>query len=121
MNSFLWVLQGLLAIHTAIGAVWKLSNSEQTVQSLSAIPHGAWLSLSVLEIVGAVCLILPAFSKSVASVAPIAATFIAAEMILFCILNLTSGSTNSGEITYWIVVAAVCAFVAYGRFVLTPL
>ena len=46
MNILLWVLQILLALHTAMGAVWKFSNSEQTVPSLKAIPHGAWLTLS---------------------------------------------------------------------------
>ena len=50
MNILLWVLQILLALHTAIGAVWKFFNSEQTVPSLKAIPHGVWLSLSVIEI-----------------------------------------------------------------------
>ena len=31
MNIFLWVLQIILALHTAVGAVWKFSHSaEQT-------------------------------------------------------------------------------------------
>jgi hypothetical protein len=34
---------------------------------------------------------------------------------------LSSGSTASGELVYWLVVAAICAFVAYGRFALEPL
>ena len=37
MNPTLWVLQSLLALHTAIGALWKFSNSEQAVPSLSAL------------------------------------------------------------------------------------
>ena len=44
VNVVLWILQVLLALHTAMGAVWKFSNSEQTVPSLQAIPHGAWLA-----------------------------------------------------------------------------
>ena len=83
MNILLWVLQILLAVHTVIGAVWKFSNSEQTVPSLSAIPHGAWLALSVFEFIFALCLILPAFYKPLAILAPIAAACIAAEMLLF--------------------------------------
>lgn len=40
MHILLWGLQILIAIHTAIGAVWKFSNSpEQTMPSLSAIPQ----------------------------------------------------------------------------------
>ena len=120
MNILLWVLQILLALHTVIGAVWKFSNSEQTVPSLSAIPHGAWLAMSVFELLCALGLILPAFYKPLAILAPIAAAFIAAEMLLFCGLHLSSGEANYGPMIYWLVVAAICAFIAYGRFVLKP-
>lgn len=42
------------------------------------------------------------------------------EMLLFCGLHLYSGDTNYGHIIYWLVVAAISAFIAYGRFVLKP-
>lgn len=121
MNIFLWVLQVLLALHTAMGAVWKFSNSEQTVPSLQAIPHGAWMALSVVELVCVLGLVLPFFSKRLAILAPLAALCIAAEMLLFSGMHLYSGAANHGEMIYWLVVAAVCAFIAYGRFVLKPL
>jgi hypothetical protein len=121
MNALLWVLQVLLALHTIMGAVWKLSNSEQTVPSLKAIPHGAWLALSVLELLCGLGLVLPALHKSLAILAPVAASCIAAEMLLFSGLHLRSRETNHGPMIYWLVVAALCAFVAYGRFVLRPL
>jgi hypothetical protein len=120
MNILLWVLQILLAVHTAVGAVWKFSNSEQTVPSLSAIPHGAWLAMSVVELLCALGLILPAFYKPVGILAPIAAAVIAAEMLLFCGVHISSGDANYGPMIYWLVVAAVCAFIAYGRFVVRP-
>lgn len=121
MNILLWILQILLAVHTVIGAIWKFSNSEQTVPSLSAIPHGVWLSLSVFELLCSVALILPAFNRSVAILAPIAALGIAAEMLLFCAVFFYSGATTYSQIIYWLVVAAICAFIAYGRLVLKPL
>lgn len=120
MNILLWILQVLLAIHTVIGAVWKFSNSEQTVPSLSAIPHGIWLAMSVVELVLSVGLILPAFNKSLGILAPIAALCIAAEMLLFSGVHIYSGETNYGPMIYWLVVAVICAFIAYGRFVLRP-
>lgn len=119
MNVVLWVLQILLALHTVAGAVWKLSNSEEAVPSLSALPHGVWASLGVLELLSAAGLVLAAVGP-LAPAAPIAAAFIAAEMLLFCVLHLTSGSTSHGEMVYWLVVAAVSAFIAYGRFVPSP-
>jgi hypothetical protein len=121
MNVFLWVLQVLLALHTAMGAVWKFSNSEQTVPSLQAIPHGAWLGMGVLELFLSLGLILPAFGASLAILAPIAAACIVAEMLLFSGLHVSSGSSKHGQMIYWLVVAVICAFVAYGRFVVEPL
>lgn len=120
MNIVLWVLQVLLALHTLIGAVWKLSNSEQTVPSLEALPHGVWTSLSVIEVLCAVGLVLPLY-KPLAILAPIAALVIAAEMLLFCGVHLASSAQEHGEMIYWLVVAGVAAFITYGRFVLEPL
>lgn len=120
MNAFLWGLQILLAAHTAMGAVWKFSNSEQTVPSLQAIPHGAWIGLAVLEILLTVALVAPVLHRPLAFLAPVAAGLIAAEMLLFAGVHLASGETNHGPMTYWIVVAAIAAFIAYGRLVLSP-
>lgn len=120
MNIMLWVLQILLALHTVAGAVWKFSNSEQTVPSLSAIPHAAWLTLSVVELLCALALVAPAFFKPLAILAPVAAAVIAVEMLLFCGLYIQSGDANYGQPVYWLVVAAVGAFIAYGRLVLRP-
>lgn len=120
MNILLWILQVLLAVHTVIGAIWKFNNSEETVPSLSAIPHEAWLGLGVVEILCALGLVLPALMRSLAGLAPLAATIIAAEMLLFSGLHLISGVGESGELVYWLVVAAVAAFIAYGRTELRP-
>ena len=121
MNVLLWILQILLALHTIMGALWKFSHSaEQTVPSLKAIPHGVWLAMSLIELLCAVALILPRFYKPLAILAPIAAVCIAAEMLLYCGLHLSSGAADHGPMIYWLVVAAICAFIAYGRFVLKP-
>jgi uncharacterized membrane protein YphA (DoxX/SURF4 family) len=121
MNILLWILQILLALHTIMGAVWKFSNSEQTVPSLNAIPHGVWLAMSIFELFCALCLILPAFNKPLAILAPIAAAGIAAEMLLFIGLHIYSGSAENSKMIYWLVVAVISAFISYGRFVLKPL
>jgi DoxX-like family len=120
MNILFWVLQVLLALHTLMGAVWKFSNSEQTVPSLQAIPHGVWLAMGVLEVLCSLCLIVPAFKKPLAILVPIAAACIAMEMIIFSGLHVFSGATEHSHVIYWLVVAAICAFIAYGRFVLKP-
>jgi hypothetical protein len=121
MNIFLWVLQVLLALHTVMGAFWKFSNSEQTIPSLKVIPHRVWLGISVVELLFSLGLVLPLFYRPLAIAAPIAAAGIGAVMLLYCALHLYSREPNHGEMIYWLVVAAVCGFIVYGRLVLRPL
>ena len=121
MNILLWILQILLALHTFMGAIWKFSNSAQTVPSLEVIPHSIWVTMSILELVCAVALVLPAVFKKLGFIVPIAATFITLEMLLFCGLFIFSDGNDFGHLIYWLLVAVICTFIAYGRFVLNPL
>ena len=121
MNTFLWILQVLLAIHTAMGGLWKFSNPVQTmVPSLAALPAGAWLTLGVVELVLAGALVIPVFNKAWSALVPVAALVILAEMLLFCALHLASGAKFDGQVIYWLVVAAVCGFIAWGRLSARP-
>lgn len=121
MNIFLWVLQALLALHTLTGALWKFANTEQSVPSLAALPHGVWMALSVFEIVCALCLVVPAFKRRLGILIPLGAAGIAAEMLLFTGLHIASGDPQTSNMIYWLVVAALCAFIAYGRTKLKPI
>jgi len=118
MNILLWILQVLLALHTLTGAFWKFSTSEQSDPALAVIPHVIWLSLGVVEIIISIFLILPAVIKSLKILAPIAALFIVFEMLCYIILQLFSGDpNNNSHIIYWLVVAVISGFIAYGRLV----
>ncbi len=121
MNVFLGFLQVLLALHTAVGAIWKSSNYERSMPSLVAIPHGVWTGMVALDFVLAIALVVPLFEKRAAILAPIAAALVAVEMLYFSGVHLASGSTSFGPVVYWLVVAAVAAFIAYGRLVLKPI
>jgi hypothetical protein len=121
VNIVLWIMQALLAAHTVMGAVWKFLNSEQSVPSLSAIPHGLWLTLGVAELVLAAGLVVPALFKGSGLLAPVAAVCIAVEMLLFVGIHVASGDRTYGQPTYWLVVAAICAIIAAGRFWVRPL
>jgi hypothetical protein len=121
VNVFLGFLQVFLALHTAVGAIWESSNSEQSMPSLAAIPHGVWTSMVALDFVCAIALVAPLFEKRAAIAAPIAAAIVALEMLYFSGMHLASGSTSLGPVIYWLVVAAVAAFIAYGRLVLKPI
>jgi len=121
MNLLLWILQGIFALHTIMGAVWKFSNPAQAVPSLKAIPHGVWLTMGVLELLFSLGLIVPALHRPLAILAPLAAACIAAEMLFISGVHLYSRDRNHGLVAYWMVVACIGAFLAYGRFVLAPL
>ena len=110
----------MLAIHTIMGAVWKFTNPEQAVPSLKAIPHGVWLGISFFELLLSLCLLLPAFNKNLGILAPIAALCIGAVMLLYVGVHFSSGAAFNGQVVYWLVVLAFCAFIAYGRFALKP-
>lgn len=116
MNILLWVFQVLLALHTAMGGIWKFSNSEQTVAALNSIPHTMWLGMGVFELVCAVGLLLPAINKSWTVLGPIAAVGIALDMLVYSAVYLFQGSSELGQLIYWVVVAAISMFIAFGRF-----
>jgi len=74
--------------------------------------------MAVFELLCSLGLVLPAFNKPLDILTPVAAVCIAAEMLLFCGMHILSGDANYCHVIYWLVVAAICAFIAYGRFVL---
>ncbi|RYZ54388.1 MAG: hypothetical protein EOP07_16040 [Proteobacteria bacterium] len=122
MTIFLWILQVGISLHTLMGAVWKFKNSaEQTMPSLKAIPNGIWMGLGGIEIICSLALILPALYKPSGPYVPIAAVIIALEMITFTGIHFASGNSKLGAVIYWLVVALICGFIAYGRFVSNPL
>ena len=120
MNIALWILQVLLALHTAIGAGWKLFNSEQSVPTLAAIPSAVWIALIPLELLCAVGLVLPAIAPSLGWLVPIAAIGIAVEMLVFSGVHLRVGAEDNGPMYYWLGVAAVCSVIALGRLFVAP-
>lgn len=120
MNIVLWILQVFLSVHTFGGAVWKISNPSEAVAFLSAIPQAAWVVLIALEMIASVCLILPAFGARFRLLSPLAAAFIALEMLLFTGIHQASGSTEMVPVKYWLVVAVVCGFLAWARKVRWP-
>ncbi len=117
MNILLWTFQIILALHTATGAIWKFSNSaEQTMPSLKVIPDVAWQTMAILELLFGLALILPAFYEPLAVLVPVVACLIAMEMILFTGIHFSAGDKSYGPVVYWLVVAVICVFIAYGRF-----
>lgn len=110
VNLVLWIVQVPLALHTLMGALWKLANP--VVPTLRAIPPALWKALCVVEVVVAVALLAPACATFV----PLAAGAIALEMLAFCAVHVRSGSPVMAPVKYWAVVAVVSALLGVGRF-----
>lgn len=68
MNITLWVLQGIMVLGFAISGLMKLSGSPQAMAIFEAMGTAGWMSyvIGVLEILGAIGLLVPRLSGTVA-------------------------------------------------------
>ena len=126
MNILLWVLQILIAVFCIMGAAWRFSNYEQAakdIASMKALSFGMWNAIGVFEIVCALGLILPGAFNMMPILTPIAAVCLTVEMLLVTGLHARYFGFQlkpTNPAIWTIMLAALSAFVAYGRFVLNP-
>jgi len=111
MNILFWVLQIALAFLYLSGGAYKVFKFDALANHMRALPRGGWRALGVLEIVGAVLLIVPA-------VAPLAAAVLALETLglaaLYARYSLKLAATN--PMVWAVVMGLLAAVVAYGRY-----
>ena len=116
MNVLLWVLQIALAFLYLSGGAYKVFKFDALANHLRALPRGGWRALGVLEMIGAVLLVVPAMT-------PLAAAALALETLalagLYARYSLKLAATN--PMVWAVVMGLLAAFVAYGRYVLRPL
>jgi hypothetical protein len=79
MNILLWVLQAALAFLYLAGGYFKAFKLDELAGQYTALSHGGWRSLGVLEMLGAILLIVPATTKWMPVMTPVAATVLALE------------------------------------------
>ena len=122
MNVLLWILQVALALLYLAGGGYKMSNVDALASQVSAIPPGAWRALGVVEVVGGLLLIVPAATKWMPFLTPLAAAVLAVETLglaaLFARDSLKLAVTN--PLVWALVMGLLVAFVAYGRYALRP-
>jgi hypothetical protein len=123
MNILLWVLQAVLALLYLSGGAYKIFSFDELATQMTALSRGGWRALGVLEIVGAVLLIVPAALKWMALLTPLAAAVLALETLaiaaLYASYSLELAATN--PMVWAVLMGLLAAFVAYGRYSLTPL
>ena len=125
MNVLLWVCQGVLALFAFSGGAYKLFNFEELakVPATAALPQGGWSALGVFEIVCAILLIVPAATRWMPVLTPIAATGLVLESLFLAVLDArySLSLTATNPLVWVVAMGLMAAFVACGRYAIRPL
>jgi hypothetical protein len=117
MNVFLWVLQVALALLYFAGGAYKVFAFDEIANQMRALSRGGWSALGMLEMLGAILLVVPAATKWMPVLTPLAAAVLALEALalsaLYAQYSLELSATN--PLIWSVVMALLAAFVAYGR------
>ncbi len=120
MNILLWLLQTALALLYLAGGAYKVFSVDELAKQFSALSRGGWRALGVLEVIGAVLLIVPTAAHWMPVLTPLAAAVLALETLalagLYARYSLKLIVTN--PLVWAVVMGLLAAFVAYGRYVL---
>jgi hypothetical protein len=123
MNVLLWILQIILAFLYLAGGGFKTFNPQDVAKQITALPLGVWSAIGVFEVLGGILLIVPAATKWMPSLTPLAATMLALETLalatLYATYSLKLAVTN--PLVWAVPMCLLAAFVAYGRYSLSPI
>jgi len=118
MTYALWIVQVLLAALFLFAGGAKLVLPLDQMTGPVALPGWFLRFLGVMEVLGALGLILPGLLRIRPGLTPLAALGLVIIMIGATVINLMGGDLASAAIT--VVVGLLAAFVAYGRWRLAP-
>jgi uncharacterized membrane protein YphA (DoxX/SURF4 family) len=119
MNVALWIVQGLLAAIFLFAGGMKLVLSLDQMTGPVPVPGWFLRFLGVVEVLGALGLILPGLLRVKPGLTPLAAAGLVIIMIGATVIGLKGGMVGAALIS--LVVGLLAAFVAYGRWRLRPL
>jgi hypothetical protein len=122
MNVGLWIVQGLLAALFLFGGFVKLTMPAEELAAICSLPELFVRFISVCELLGGLAMFLPGLLKIRSELTPIAA--VGLTIITLGASGLTvAGVDGADPITaiFPFTTAVLSAFVAYGRWRLTPL
>jgi hypothetical protein len=115
----LWIVQGLLAALFLFAGGMKLVLPLDKLMGAVPVPGLFLRFIGVVEVLGALGLILPGLFRIRTGLTPLAASGLVIIMIGAVALTLLGGDLVAAMIS--LVVGALAAFVAYGRWRLAPL
>jgi uncharacterized membrane protein YphA (DoxX/SURF4 family) len=120
MNIALWIAQALLAAIFLFAGGMKLVIPIEEMTKQMPIPLPGWFLrfTGIVEVLGAIGVILPWLLRIRPALTPLAATGLVIVMIGATVYTLAAGDFASAPIP--LVVGILAAFAAYGRWRLTP-
>jgi len=119
MRVALWIVQGLLALLFLFAGVAKLIMTVEEMTKDIPLPGAFLRFIAVVEILGAIGLILPGLLSVKPGLTPLAAAGLTIIMIGATVITLTTGAVAMA--VFPLVVGILAVFVAYGRWRLAPL
>ena len=122
MNIALWVVQILLAIVFLMAGGMKIIQSKEKLDEsgfAEDFSQNTIRLIGVLEVLGAIGLVLPALTGILTWLTPLAAVGLALTMVGAALTHLRRGEYPNIIVT--VIIFALAIFVVYGRFVLAPI
>jgi DoxX-like family len=118
MNVALWIVQALLALLFLFAGGMKLVMPIEELTAQMPLPGLFVRFIGVVEVLGALGVILPGLTGIRPGLTPLAAAGLVIVMIGATVFTLLKGSIAMALMP--LVVGVLAAFVAYGRWKLTP-
>ena len=122
MNIVLWLVQVALAALAFAGGAYKLFAYDQlaNMPPTAALSRAAWGVLGVFEMLCGILLIVPALSRKLRGLAPLAAAALTVESLALAALysRYSLAVTPTNPLVWVVLMALMAAFVAFGRLAL---
>lgn len=122
MNIALWVVQILLALVYLMAGIAKTTQHKDRLSDMMGwvddFSSGSVRGIGVLELLGAIGLILPGLLGILPWLTPLAAVGLALIQVGAAITHIRRGEYPALVVNF--ILFAMAVFVAYGRFVIEP-
>ncbi len=123
MKVVLWILQVVLAVAFLAAGAMKLTQPlAELAGSLpwtADVPGALVRFIGVAEVLGGLGLVLPAATRILPRLTPIAAAALALDMVFATLFHVMRGETMMAPVT--LILVALLAFVAWGRTTRAPI
>lgn len=118
MNILLWVLQIALALYYLMGGIYQVTHHKMFTKGVAHMKPLV-MGLGLLQALFALALVLPAALGILSKLCSVAAACLAVQTLLVSVVLFKIRKFSA---LIWILAPAILAlFVAYGRYVLSPL